>query len=289
MIELYTKVGSRLLKHDDDPFMQFPDGEWHMKAEDNTYTGKEIAFVRGTDVNDYIKLALWCDVVRDQTGIPHAVIPYLPAARADRGTPLGARVYTDLIATANDLSSVTFLDIHSEAARTIAFDRFNRPYEYDAASVVNANLDEFDKNYAGVIAPDKGAVDRAAAVAYVLDVPVYEAAKVRDFQTGKLTGFDCAQLNDPTGRYLVVDDICSNGGTFIGLANHLHQKYSKSSTNRVHLELFVSHGGFTNGTAPLLTNGISWGYDRLITTNSLGKTRMSTTALNVNKLLTGHL
>ena len=91
-IELYTRVGSKFFKRENE-FFQFPGGEWHLKNDGKTYVGEEVAYVSGADLNDYIKLALWAQCCDN----PRIVIPYLPAARADKGTPRGADVYADLI------------------------------------------------------------------------------------------------------------------------------------------------------------------------------------------------
>jgi ribose-phosphate pyrophosphokinase len=96
--------------------------------------------------------------------------------------------------------------------------------------------------YSGIIAPDKGSVDRASAVARDLGLPVYFGEKTRDVETGRLTGFIFPDVH-VGHRYLVVDDICDGGGTFIGLA--------ADAPHDVFLDLYVTHGLFTKGTEAL--------------------------------------
>jgi ribose-phosphate pyrophosphokinase len=91
----------------------------------------------------------------------------------------------------------------------------------------------------GVIAPDKGAVDRAGAVARRLGVALLIAGKVRDSATGKLSGFTAPEGLE-AGRYLLVDDICDGGGTFAGLAQAIREAQPDAE-----LHLWVTHGLFT--------------------------------------------
>ncbi len=49
------------------------------------------------------------------------------------------------------------------------------------------------------------------------------------------------------GKYLVVDDICDGGGTFLGLADKFWKQTSIST-----LDLYVTHGIFSKGVRELL-------------------------------------
>lgn len=72
---------------------------------------------------------------------------------------------------------------------------------------------------------------------------MFRAEKHRNPDTGKLDGFSCEPLPE-TGRFLVVDDICDGGGTFMGLAG-------STGLPKERLGLWVSHGVFS-GRAPQL-------------------------------------
>lgn len=250
MIALYTKVGSKIFKREND-FFQFPGGEWHLKNDGETYVGNEAAIVCGTDPNDYVKLALWQNCCKEY---PNIVMPYLPAARSDRGTPCGAAVYANLIPNYRKL--VVF-DAHS-----------NYMVDYLKAThgenVVNVEPHEIigdnHAGYTGIIAPDKGATKRAQGVADKWGIPLLKAEKKRDFDTGQLLGYTPPENLDPWGSYLVVDDICDGGGTFILLHDSLR---AKPFHGRLHL--FVSHGIFSKGYSDLLDR-----YPKIWTTNSLG-------------------
>ncbi|AOZ63749.1 phosphoribosyl pyrophosphate transferase [Rhodococcus phage Weasels2] len=258
MIELYTKVGNRVFLIDEDPFMKFPGGELHMKAEPKTFGGKEIAWVSGTDVEDYIKLAMWSDMVYDQGGEAHAIIPYLPAARADRGTPNGSAIYSELIAITRNLSTLSYVDAHSSVMpnylklkmpgvvhRHFTSDAF---LSHGSSCIRSTQFGSFkDINIDAVISPDKGATERAILWAEKFNAPLVQAGKTRDPKTGSLSGFECDDLpfTSHDKNYLIVDDICDGGGTFNGLVDYLGSRERKGLDSKFYL--FTTHGIYSKG------------------------------------------
>ena len=85
--------------------------------------------------------------------------------------------------------------------------------------------------------------ERAYRIAASLRVPLYHAWKTRDVTSGALAGFGIEPVR--AGNYLVVDDLCDGGGTFIGLADLLDASGARA-------DLYVTHGLFTKGTQALL-------------------------------------
>lgn len=290
MIELYSKIGDRALRVPD-PFFQFPGGEWHMKVESNHWTGNEIAWISGSDVNDYVKMALWSQAVKAQGGTATAVIPYLPAARSDRGMPTGSIVYADLIRNSGVERVITF-DPHS------AF----MPWylEKNGVNVEAYLLSDFPKltrklpGYDGIISPDAGAHGRARAMQEALDcTTMVVGEKLRNFETGELSGFRCEKLPNYGGHYLIVDDICDGGGTFLGLlgairSNAIEQLRSESIDQVVSryigptFDLFVSHGIFSRGFETL-----EQGFTNIFSTNSLPQDETHVTVFDIKSELIG--
>ncbi len=118
------------------------------------------------------------------------------------------------------------------------------------------------QRYQGIIAPDKGAIERATHVALATHLPLFRAEKHRNPDTGKLSGFSCEPLPDE-GKFLVVDDICDGGGTFAGLAE-------ATGLPKERLGLYVSHGVFSGYAYRLLDHfGEIWTTDSLDTCHNL--------------------
>ena len=178
------------------------------------------------------------------------VLPYIPGARQDRINPTGdqlfaARSFATML-NAKGFKKVIVLDPHSPVAPSF----ISRVVEYPLSEVASRVW----KGYSGVIAPDKGAKDRAEIFAAALDVPIFYASKNRDVSTGKLSGFS---VDVPFGHYLVVDDICDGGGTFMGLGEKIRESGSFA-------DLYVTHGIFSKGV-----EGLKKIYKNIYTTDSL--------------------
>lgn len=252
------------------PF-SFPAGEAHIKREDRRELEQtEIAIIQPTAESlhtDLFQLAAWSDYISrtdpnlmdEAKRIKTAVIlPYLPAARADRGAPYGAQIYAKFIADLF-LDKLVCFDPHSP----VFLDEYNyfTGKEVEAIAVYSdeilGKVRQGLPTYSGVIAPDKGAVDRTQKVADALGVPMYRAGKKRDEATGKLSGFHMEDPLPGNGKYLLVDDICDGGGTFLGLA-------AMTGLPKSQLDLFVSHGVFSKDA----THTLPKAFGRIYTTNS---------------------
>lgn len=222
------------------PF-NFPAGEIHMnwsEEEDILYALWE----PNPDVlhDELMELVTFADIQRSLNKPVHVYSPYFPGARADRGTPFGAGIYSDMMNLMVKPDSVTVLDPHSPVITSLLQNVRTFPVE----EIIRKTF-ENTHSFTGVIAPDKGAISRATTIAEILNVPLYKAEKVRDFQTGKLTGFKCEPLpNESVSNYLVVDDICDGGGTFMGLAETTKLPKEK-------LSLWVTHGVFSKNADKL--------------------------------------
>lgn len=247
---------------------KFPGGESHIKGTEKMLNAfrYQLADLRGAGAEDLIALSMWADACYRRSEKTVLFLPYLPGARADRGIPVGAEVYADLL-NGLFIDQIITLDPHSEMMPSLIsnselpgsagnnltvfpFERIIRKEIQDATSDIRPQM------YTGVIAPDKGAVDRATRAAEAMGVPVLRAEKSRDFETGKLTGFHMIDELPVDGKFLLVDDICDGGGTFIGLAE-------ATGLLAPQLDLWVTHGIFSKGLRTL------WSYfGHIYTTDS---------------------
>lgn len=92
----------------------------------------------------------------------------------------------------------------------------------------------------GVILPDAGAKKKWTTGGYLA-----ACTKSRDPATGRLSKFDIDRkdldriLGTTVERLLIVDDICENGGTFLGCAQMLREKGVDKP-----IDLYITHGVF---------------------------------------------
>lgn len=252
----------------------FPAGEAHIKREDRRPLEEtEIALLQFTPeslAQDLMHLAMWKNYLSGIDCKKAIVLPYAPGARADRGHPFGADVYAEFIAD-GFVNQIILFDPHSPViVEKLKF------HSYPETEIVVVTSDEILygsdlQHYTGIIAPDKGAAVRAGAVAEKFRLPLYTVSKTRDFETGKLKGFDTSEIAIPEwyDHYLIVDDICDGGGTFKGIAK-------ATGIAREQLSLFVSHGVFSGDAQFTLPDF----FDKIITTTSYAPLRLLPSAFS---------
>ena len=195
--------------------------------------------LRPKGLNDFVVAMFLVDAITLAGGRIHRlVLPYVPGARQDRSNPTGDVLFTIESVTRminqRRFSRVVILDPHSPETPK----RLNNVRVYPQSEVAK----KLWQGYTGIIAADKGGKARAVAMAEAMNLPVYYGGKTRDVSTGKLTGFTLDPV--PEGHYLVVDDICDGGGTFVGLGEKIREQGA-------YADLYVSHGIFSHGTDAL--------------------------------------
>lgn len=213
--------------------------------------------VRPKNLETLVATLFWVDALAERGHpAPELVLPCLPGARQDRLNPEGDYLFTakSVAQMINDrcFPRVITVDPHSEVMPAL-LENCHVIHSVDVLKARHVPIRE----YAGVIAPDAGAAKRAMQIAQFLKVPVYQAWKRRSIVDGHITGFGMEPLTALTGdAFLVVDDLCDGGGTFMGLAELL--------PDAAQLDLFVTHGIFSQGFSGLLKH-----YTNVITTDSL--------------------
>lgn len=244
----------------------YPAGEVSLKFSDNLdLQENEIAIIqpdRESLHTDIIQYLMWEGYLSTKDSVSTLVIPYVPGAREDRGEVFGLEQYLRVI-TQYFLGNLVIFDPHSNVTKErldwhtdiILDDEPTKVHVMTPADLVRQRRWAFD-GYDYVIAPDEGATDRAQSVADVLGVPVVQIKKKRDFDTGKILGFEAPEDIDLGAKFLVVDDICDGGATFLGLVEDI-------GLTRGFVDLYVSHGVFSKGTKELEKK-----FGRIITTNS---------------------
>jgi ribose-phosphate pyrophosphokinase len=214
----------------------FPGGEPHIKLP--LGTGPVLLYLKLRTWDDVGFAALLMDALERQGRLGPVFIPYFPAARQDKTdgrAPLSLQVMARLLGK----SPVSVFDPHSAKL----WDHVNV-----ARALMPADLDvPIKRDVVGIIAPDAGAQSRAAqfGARFYPDVPILQATKSRDQQTGRLSNYQLPSL-ERSGRYIIVDDICDGGGTFNLLAEAFARRAGELGRSCL-LELFVSHGLFSKG------------------------------------------
>lgn len=221
----------------------FPGGEVHVKIFESYVSNREFLVGASTYVDvyaeiksseDFMELLLVSDALkRAHYCIDTLEMPYLPYARQDRvcapGEALSASVAAGLINSVG-ARRVRCYDPHSSVMPALinnivcdgASDR------YDVQSIVKGAV---------LVAPDAGAEKRVLA----FGMPYVQATKIRDPRTGIILATRCPIEKVENVPYIMVDDICDGGRTFIELGKVLKDRGVKR------VELLVTHGLFSKG------------------------------------------
>lgn len=168
------------------------------------------------------------------------IMPYIPYARQDRvcapGEALSIKVFADLI-NAQHYEEVEVWDPHSDVATAL----LHNCYAVHCLDfVARIPLDMADIT---LVAPDAGAAKKVMTVSQKLGAHFLQATKIRDANTGEITGTSINHgVLHSKNHYLIVDDICDGGRTFIELAKEIKLSSAK-------VDLYVTHGIFSKGFA----------------------------------------
>lgn len=191
-------------------------------------------------------------------------IGYMPYSRMDRvqnpGTAFSLDVLTRMITQmTKSLLNIYILDPHS----SVTIEKLNN-HRPGLAHEINYSLAEDVITYTGInpndawfVFPDKGAAKRYNYDTYP-NVIICE--KVRNFATGKIEGIK-AQIHKKTTEpsenapIIIIDDLCSYGGTFVGAIKAVENDLDIKSDNNW---LIVTHAeeAMTKGSVPETFNKI---------------------------------
>ncbi|MNZ78995.1 Ribose-phosphate pyrophosphokinase [compost metagenome] len=234
--------------------IKFPAGEIGVRVEAGFQEAVKIhAHLKTND--DIMKLLFTVDALRREN--PEVKIslymPYIPYARQDRvcnrGESLSIAVFAKLINSC-EFESVTVVDPHSDVSPAL----IERCKVVDQVEVFR-NI----QSYWGatvIVAPDAGAYKKCHKFASAVGAKgVLVCHKIRDLKTGRIEKVFTSDEINAGGHYLVLDDICDAGATFLQLVQMF--------PTTVRLDLAVTHGIFTKGIDQLAKV-----YDKIHTTTS---------------------
>ena len=176
-------------------------------------------------------------------------VPYFVGARSDRkfvegGVNYLKQVICPIINSLN-FKSVTVMDPHSDVLEA-CLNNFNKVNNYRLVKFALTNIDNKDnaQDRICLVSPDAGAYKKIFDVAKEFKIEkIITANKVRDMITGNILRTEIPVLdqhNDVT--YVIIDDICDGGRTFVELA-----KVIKEGRPTAKVYLVVTHGIFSAG------------------------------------------
>ena len=195
----------------------FPDGTQSIEFSDAQpyYSTNEVEWFYDSD-EEVFTLMCVVDMIRriSKNSRIDLWIPYLPNARMDRikkpEQNFSLKVFANFINSLNFDCVMTY-NVHSNVSEAL----IDKVVNIDPIFDVDAVISDYKPDV--IYFPDEGACKRYVDLDSVKEsgLPVIFGIKKRDFATGKILGLDVISDTDLTGKkVLIVDDICSAGGTF---------------------------------------------------------------------------
>lgn len=237
----------------------------------NAEVNQVIITARIKNSDDVMGLVLSHDAIKRQYPFADLVLylPYIPYGRQDRvcnnGESHSLKVFGRLI-NSMGFKSVNTIDPHSIVSAA-CIDNFYHADQFTVFGSIKTSFREWT-----IVAPDQGATKKCEDFAKNVGAAgVITFSKTRELSTGQITGMKPNQEIDPLGKYLVLDDICDGGRTFIELA----KCFSHTACD---LELAVTHGIFSKGVEVVAEE-----FDHVYTTNSFRDDLVSTDEFTVIK------
>lgn len=231
-------------------FTSFPDktSSFRYKADDNAYT------ITWKYEGDHECMLLWYLVHHIREHIENTPInlymPYIPNARMDRvkacDEVFTLKWFSEFINSLH-FDFVKVLDPHSNVS-TALIDRVEVVPAAGIAQIVLDDLNSEEQLDVLLCYPDEGAAKRYSSEIsgdYVFCI------KHRDWRAGKIERLELTTPDKVNGRnVLIVDDICSRGGTFTHTAKALKKAGAKD------IFMYVTHCEDTIVKGNVLTDGL---------------------------------
>ncbi|MCY0867769.1 MAG: ribose-phosphate diphosphokinase [Desulfurococcus sp.] len=242
----------------------FPDGEQYLRINEPREVDGEVVLVISTmyPMQDqaFTKLLIAADAVaRSNASEVVGVVPYIAYSRQDKefmpGEPVSALVVLNALKTAG-YSKIFTVDFHSNSLLSLTQSFLVNIHISDL--LVKA-LAEVVENPV-VIAPDKGALERARLAAESISADYDHLVKLRDKVSGEVS-YTPREVSVNGRDVILVDDIISTGGTIAEASRILLAQGAR----RIYVA--ASHGLLVGDALTRIANA---GVKRIVLANTLG-------------------
>ncbi len=251
---------------------RFPDGQQSIRIVDKNYytihslSEQKTPITIKSRLNTFqdLELIICANQALKEIGVKkvNLYIPYCIGGRSDRKFQEGGINYIKTviapIINSQNFNQVTIMDPHSDVLEA-CINNFNK---YTNRGVANMALKDIGTDNVCLVSPDAGAYKKIFDVATWSGISeIVTASKVRDVKTGKILGTQVPSIKNHSSemKYVIVDDICDGGRTFIELA-----KVIIAQNQDAKIYLVVTHGIFSAGFEELNNY-----FEVIYTTNSI--------------------
>lgn len=252
-------------------FEKFPNKEMLLrKFKGNNNLLPPVIDFKYEDDSDLIKLMILSKSLKYQCILN---IMYMPYSRMDRGSDGICFTLRYICEYINwlDFKEVNIYEPHSDVTTNILNNSKAIFYTID---LFEEFKDEINADY--ILFPDKGAYNRYNDMFAKFNIPIINGNKKRDFATSKIEELKIKADIKENSNIVIIDDLCSYGGTFILAANILKQK----GANNIYLIITHAEESILKGKIPE-SNLIK----TVFTTNSIINKSNETTKIKIKEII----
>jgi ribose-phosphate pyrophosphokinase len=256
---------------------KFPDGQQSIRILEHNYNTyyslqeQKTPIIIKSRLNNFqdLELIICANQALKEIGVKSVIlyIPYCIGGRSDRKFQEGGINYIKTviapIINSQNFDEVRIMDPHSDVLEACInnFVKYTN-FELSRMSLSDIVKEGGTKDSVCLVSPDAGAYKKIFDVATWFGIKeIITASKVRDISTGKILRTEVPSIKHHSDKmkYLIVDDICDGGRTFIELAKVIKEKKPKTK-----IYLVVTHGIFSAGFSELNNY-----FEKIYTTNSI--------------------
>jgi ribose-phosphate pyrophosphokinase len=239
---------------------KFPDGQQSIRIIERNYDTflslrnhtNSITIKSRLNTFEDLELIICANQALKEIGVKSVklYIPYCIGGRSDRKFQDGGVNYIKTviapILNLQNFDEVIIMDPHSDVLEA-CINNFVKYNNFYVTKMALSDIDNKDgaQNRICLVSPDAGAYKKIFDVATWFGIKeIITASKVRDVSTGKILRTEVPSIEkyDDDMKYVIVDDICDGGRTFIELA-----KVIKEQKPNAKIYLVVTHGIFSSG------------------------------------------
>tara|TARA_R110001599_G_scaffold340696_1_gene561251 strand:- start:187 stop:1101 length:915 start_codon:yes stop_codon:yes gene_type:complete len=258
---------------------KFPDGQQNLKIVEGVYNtfyslkNNSQGITINSRLNNFkdLELIICANQCLKEIGVERVrlYIPYCTGGRSDRKFEEGGINYIKTviapIINSQNFEKVTVLDPHSDVLEA-CINNFDSRDNRDLVLKALANVDNKDgaQDRIALVSPDAGALKKVFKIQQRFGIKdILIGSKNRDLK-GNITHTSISgEVSDAENKtFVIVDDICDGGRTFIELAKVIRRDYGKNSK----IALVITHGIFSKGFDTIFEY-----IDEIYTTNSVNE------------------
>ena len=252
---------------------RFPDGQQSIRVIEHDYTTylslrdqkNPITIKSRLNTFQDLELIICANQALKEIGVKsvNLYIPYCIGGRSDRKFQEGGINYIKTviapIINSQNFNEVRIMDPHSDVLEA-CISNFTKFTNWGVTKMALDDINDVDNIC--LVSPDAGAYKKVFDVAKWFGInEIITASKVRDVATGKILATEVPSIKNHSSemKYVIVDDICDGGRTFIELA-----KVIIAQNQEAKIYLVVTHGIFSAGFVELKNY-----FETIYTTNSI--------------------